>query len=171
MRSFSTTSSIPFVGGFSVEPSVSGLGVRDYINSVTDRQFHEGTAKFNELRYCLLRETEQSLIMAGNCYARGLDGLRAGSSFWSSVSFYYAAFFAAKAIMGTYGCWMGGPRSWIEVVNGTVGTFQLSYRNTVYGNLKGSHKVTWDAYYDLTSRLSSFLTSPEAVKRKVPLIT
>ncbi|BEP50497.1 hypothetical protein GmRootV116_41930 [Variovorax sp. V116] len=64
---------------------------------------------------------------------------------------------------------MGGPKSWIEVANGNSGSFLLQYRTAAYGTLRGSHKVTWDAYYDMVARLSAFLTSPEAVIAKTPV--
>lgn len=169
MKPLTTTSSIHFVNGFSVIPAVSALSVQDYLNTAATKSFQEGTPAFDALRCCLLKETEQALLMAGNCYVRGLEGLRGGSAYWSLVSFYYAAFFSIKAILGTYGCWMNHPKRWIEAVDTNPGTIKLQFRTTAYGITAGPHKVTWIAFYDTMSALSSFLTSAEAVIAKTPV--
>jgi hypothetical protein len=169
MKPLSTTSSVAFVGGYSFQQSVASLGVQDFLNRTGQKLFQEGTAEFNELRYCLLRESEQSLLMALNCYARGLEGLRSSSAYWSAVSLYYAAFFAAKSVLGMYGCWMAGPKSWIDVINSGAGKIKLQHKTSSYNNMNGSHKVTWIAYYDTMATLASFLTSKNAVIAKTPV--
>jgi hypothetical protein len=171
MKPLSTTSSLAFVGGYSPQASVANLGVLDYLGTTSQKSFQEGTPAFDELRYCLLREGEQSLLMAINCYARALDGLRAGAAYWSAVSLYYAAFFAIKSVLGNYGCWMTAPNSWIEVVNSGAGNIRLQHKTTNYNAMKGSHKVTWVAYYETMAGLSSFLTSPNAVIAKQPVFS
>ena len=117
MKSLTTASSVHFVNGYTPVASAMSTSVQDYLNSVTTKTFQEGTSAFDHLRCSLLRETEQSLMMAQNCYARALEGLRGGSSFWALVTLYYSAFFSIKAILGTYGCWMAGPKRWIEVLD------------------------------------------------------
>ena len=169
MKSLTTASSVHFVNGYAPVASVMSTSVQDYLNSVTTKTFQEGTPAFDRLRCCLLRETEQSLIMSQNCYARALEGLRGGSSYWSLVTLYYSAFFSAKAVLGTYGCWMAGSKKWLEVVDAASGNIRLQYRTTPYCPQNGSHKVTWIAYYDTMSALSSFLTSTEAVLAKTPV--
>lgn len=169
MKPLTTTSSIHFVAGFNVVSAASALSVQDYLNSASTRSFQEGTPEFEALRCYLLRETEQSLLMAGNCYIRGLEGLRGSSAYWSLVSLYYSAFFSVKAVLGTYGCWMSHPKRWIEAVDTNAGNIKLHYRTAPYTTVSGSHKVTWIAFYDTMSALSSFLTSPEAVIAKTPV--
>ena len=170
MKPLTTTSPAHFVAGFHADPALVGLGVQDYLNRTSGRQFGEGTTPFNELRVCLLQEAEQYVLMAQSCYSQGLEGLRVGSAAWSIVSFYYSAFFATKAIMGTYGCWMAAPNRWIEVVDATAGNLKLAYRTTPYPTqARGSHKVAWAAYYRVMSTLSNFLTSPDAIVAKTPV--
>lgn len=174
MKPLTTTSSAYFVSGFQADRALVGLGVQDYLGTARVRQFTEGTPSFNELRVCLLQEAEQYLLLAQSCYSQGLEGLRVGSAAWSIVSFYYSAFFATKAILGTYGCWMAAPDRWIEVVDATPGGLQLAYRAKPYATLyqtkaRGSHKVAWAAYYHVMSTLSSFLTSPDAIVAKTPV--
>ncbi|MFP8779816.1 hypothetical protein [Hydrogenophaga sp. RWCD_12] len=159
-----------FVSGFTQEPAVANLGVQDFLNTQTSNIFKTGTQQFNELRYCLLRESEQHLLMAINCYARALETLRAGSSYWSVVSLYYAAFFAAKSILGNHGCWISGAKSWIEVTNSSPTNLQLQFRQSQYTcPYSGSHQVTWCAYYNALKSLSPFLTTQHALLAKTPV--
>jgi len=170
MKPLTTTSSTYFVAGFQAVPALVGLGVQDYLNRTRARHFTEGTLLFNELRVCLLQESEQYVLLAQSCYSQGLEGLRIGSAAWSIVSFYYSAFFATKAILGTYGCWMSSPNHWIEVVDATAGSLKLAYRTTPYPTqARGSHKVAWAAYYRVMSTLSNFLISPDAIVAKTPV--
>jgi len=170
MKPLTTTSSAHFVAGFQANPALVGIGVQDYLNRAPVKQFIEGTPPFNELRVCLLQEAEQYVLLAQNCYSQGLEGLRVGSAAWSMVSFYYSAFFATKAILGTYGCWMSAPRRWIEVVDATAGSLKLAYHQSLYPTqARGSHKVAWAAYYQVMSKLSNFLTSPDAIVAKTPV--
>jgi hypothetical protein len=164
MKPLTTTSSVHFVAGFQQDPSLARLGVQDYLNRDGSKQFNEGTPSFDGLRVCLLQEAEQYILLAQSCYSHGLEGLR------SMVSFYYSAFFATKAILGTYGCWMAGPRRWIEVLDSTPGSIKLVYRMTSFPTqVSGSHRVAWAAYYKVMSALSNFLTSPDAVVAKTPV--
>lgn len=172
MKPLTTTSSVSFVGGFTAVPGVSTKGVQHFLDSLpsTTRTFQEGTATFDEFRCCLLRESEQQLLMAENCYARALEGLRHFSAYWSLVGLYYSAFMASKAVLGMYGCWMGRPKKWVEVADAGVGKIQLRYSTKVYPSLvSGSHQVAWVAFYETMASLSSFLTSSVAVLAKTPV--
>ena len=131
MKPLSHSGAIHFVQNFSSNASVSAIGVNDYLdtNFQGTNTFVEGTSQYGELRDCLLRESERSLLMASNCYARSLDGLRENSAYWSLVGLYYAAFYSAKAILGMHGCWMGGLKKWIEVVDSNPGAQKIVYKN------------------------------------------
>ena len=97
--------------------------------------------------------------MASNCYARSLDGLRENSAYWSLVGLYYAAFYSAKAILGMHGCWMGGLKKWIEVVDSNPGAQKIVFKKQPYPNnagQSGSHKVTWMAFYHAMTHLTTW---------------
>src|SRR5258708_6528549 len=163
-----------FVGSFSADATVSGFSVEEYLATLPGGSitFTEGTPRFNELKDCLLREAERSLLLSGNCYARALDGLRGSSVYWTIVGLYYAAFFSVKAVLGMHGCWMSGPRRWIEVMDANPGAQRLVYRTGMYpnnGGKNGSHEVTWIAFYEAMNHLAAWLTSPPALLSITPV--
>lgn len=156
-----------FVSNFSADASVNGFSVDDFLATLpkSGAVFSEGTPRFNQLKDCLLREAERSLLLSGNCYARSLDGLRECSAYWSVVGLYYSAFFALKAVLGMHGCWMSRPDRWIEVDNANPGSQKIVYKTVKYpnsGGKTGSHKVTWVAFYEAMNHLAAWLTSPQA---------
>lgn len=174
MKPFSQTGALHFVSGFSANPTVSRYGVSDYLRTLPrgTNTFSEGTQRYNELRDCILRESERSVLMANNCYARSLEGLRSGSAYWSLVGMYYSAFFSQKAVLGMYGCWMDGPNRWIEVVDANPGTQKLFLRSSHYPNAagaKGSHKVSWIAFYEAMNHLRFWLTTSCAQLATTPV--
>jgi hypothetical protein len=164
MKPLSHTGATHFVQNFSSNVAVSTMGVNDYLDNNVQgiTTFAEGTTHYDELRDCLLRETERSLLMANNCYARSLDGLRGNSAYWSLVGLYYAAFYSAKAVLGIHGCWMGGPKKWIEVIDSNPGAQKIIFRKQSYPNNagnSGTHKITWMAFYNSMAHLTSWYTS------------
>lgn len=157
-----------FVSGFSADANVSGLSVVDFLDTLPSgaSTFSEGTLRFDQLRDCLLRESERSLLLSENCYARALDSLRECSVYWSVVGLYYASFFSLKAVLGMHGCWMDRPKRWIEVMDGNPGGQKLVYKTVKYpnnGGENGSHQVTWVAFYEAMNHLAAWLTSPQAM--------
>lgn len=167
MKPLSQIGAQHFVSGFSAEASVIQYSVDDFLDTLPKggTDFTEGTKKFDQLRDCLLRETERSLLLSSNCYARALDNLRECSTYWSVVSLYYSSFFSLKAVLGMHGCWMSRPKRWIEVDNANPGKQKFIYKTVTYPNnngQSGSHQVTWVAFYEAMNHLSSWLTSPHA---------
>ena len=60
---------------------------------------------------------------------------------------------------------MKASNRWIEVIDANPGNQKLEYKTSVYhcsGGEKGSHKVTWVAFYEAMNKLSAWLTSPHA---------
>lgn len=168
MKPFSRNGAQYFVSKFSADAFGKTYSVDDYLTNYAHgvTNFTEGTSEFNQLKDCLLREAERSLLMSASCYARALDNLREGSVYWAVVGLYYAAFLSSKAVLGMHGCWMSQPRSWIEVVDENPGKQKMIFKKTFYpnnGGQKGSHKVTWIAFYEAMNHLSAWLTSPQAV--------
>lgn len=174
MKPFTQHGAAHFVGAFGADAAVSTFGVQDYLDSLGGHAsvFSEGTPRFGQLKDCLLRESERSLLLSASCYVRALDGLRESSAYWSVVGLYYASFFSVKAVLGMYGCWMGGPRRWIEVVDANPGVQKIAYRTGMYPNTngqKGSHKVTWIAFYEAMNYLTAWLTSANAALATAPV--
>lgn len=166
MRALTNVGASHFVGSFSAEMTSASYGVEDYIQYLSispGKTFVEGRADFSGMRDCILRESDRSLALSVNCFARALDGLRACSSYWTGVGLYYSAFFAAKAIMGMYGCWFKTPKSWIEVVDTTPGKQRLIFRPRVYAGSGGPHQLGWRAYYAATTSLRPSASTPEAI--------
>jgi hypothetical protein len=160
MRALSPTGAQHFVREFSATGD-SGGGVDDFLKRRA-REYLEGTTSFERLRACILRDADRSILLAASNYARALDGLRTSSSYWTLVGLYYSSFFAARALLGMHGCWIGKPDRWVESVSSTPGKQRLAYRRTRYSSAKhvGSHRVTWEAYYVAIKPLKSFVSPP-----------
>ncbi len=161
MKTLSQTGAEHFVQRFSAS-ALSG-GVYEHLqNNVKGTNiFIEGTSQFSELRDCLLRESDRCLLLSVSCFARALDGMRAASSYWTLVGLYYSAFFAAKAVLGMFGCWMGNPKMWVEAVDTNPGKQSLAYRRVKHPESRrgGSHQATWRAYYVAMVPLNSWVPS------------
>ena len=117
-----------------------------------NRSITEGTNLFDEYRACALRDTERSLFLAASHYRRALDLMIPSSSHWAQVTLYYGAFFAARALLGMFGC--GVFRSHvIDVTKSKPGTQQLTVKRIgqsqgrYYVTEKGSHKRFWEIFY------------------------
>jgi len=171
MKSLTKTGAEHFVKSFAGTALTAGQGVEDYLIASKSKgvTFVEGVPKFAELRDCMLREADRSLLLSVNCFARALEGLRAASAYWSLVGLYYASFFAAKSVLGMYGCWMSKPRMWVEVVDANPGKQRLIYRTTPYAGTGGSHQVAWSAFYSAMTPLRSWLTTPHAKLAAYPV--
>lgn len=174
MKPFSQNGAMHFVSNFTGDASFIGHSVEDFLGALPPgtSTFAEGTPRFGQLRDCLLRESERSLLMSSSCYARALDGLRDSSAYWSVVGLYYSAFFSLKAILGMHGCWMSRPKRWIEVHDTNPGSQKLVYKTSLYPNnagQSGSHQVTWVAFYEAMNHLAAWLTSAHAVLAITPV--
>lgn len=174
MRPFTQIGARHFVSNFSANANVSGDSVSDFLDTLPRAGvvLSEGTPRYEQLKDCLLRETERSLLLSNNSYARALDGLRECSVHWSMIGFYYAAFFSLKAVLGMHGCWMERPKRWIEVVDANPGAQKISYKTVLYtnnGGQSGSHQITWVAYYEAMNHLSAWLTSAHAMLAITPI--
>lgn len=71
---------------------------------------------------------------------------------WAQVTLYYSSFFAANALLGLFGGWMGNVKvaAWaIDVERGVVGSQELKvvrgYKSPT--GARGSHRVFWDYFY------------------------
>lgn len=169
MKPLTQTGAAHFVASFGGLGPTSSLSVEDYLLSSSGGSLYvEGTPKFGELRDCLLRDADRSLLLSLNCFTRALETLRASSVYWTVVGLYYSSFFSAKAILGMHGCWMRGAKNWIEVIDANPGKQRLIHKTTSYG-LGGSHKVTWRAFYRAMAPLRTWLKTPHAQLAATPV--
>ncbi|MBS1767661.1 MAG: hypothetical protein JST05_09705 [Acidobacteria bacterium] len=128
------------------------------------KEIVETDPKFLEFRQQLLQEADRLIFLAIDNYARGMEALRASSSTWSFVSFYYASMYAAKAILALHGCWFQGNGSWLQAENLNQGSQSFKYYNTrpnMYTRIhsvsaSGSHQIFWSAYYAAAGRLAIY---------------
>jgi len=134
----------------------------DAIKSVNDFQkdclgdkpriLREGTALFSQYRDCSLRDVERSLFLAASLYRRSLDLMMASSSPWAHVTLYYGTWYAARALLGMFGCAVF-KRHAVDVDKGAPGqqTLRLRKIGNKQGQLNttfsGSHRVFWDFFY------------------------
>lgn len=171
MKSLSQPGATHFVGSFAQSPSSSQVSVGKYLslNYPTAKTFVEGQPGFHELKDCLLRDADRFAFLASSNYARTLDMMRGSSSAWCIVGFYYAAFFAAKAILGLQGCWMQSQSRWIEATASNPGHQTLKYNKQKYPTpVSGSHRVFWVAYYSAVAPLQAWMP-PEALLGVKPI--
>lgn len=143
-----------FCQSFSADASTAHCTVRDFLgrHAKTKRNFSEGSAEFNALRDCLLREAERSLFLSNALYANALRTNRESTSWWSHVTLYYAAFFAARGLLAMHGGWLIDRDLWIEVTNQTTGSIQLTINRTRHPQLtsnsaNSTHKSFWRVFY------------------------
>jgi hypothetical protein len=139
------------------------------LTSSTTTTLSEGTSVFDEVRSVLLRETDRSILLASSNFIRSLEGLRASSSSWCVVGLYYSSWYAAQAILGMLGCWMGKPKRWIDVVDANPGKQRLQLHRSPYAtHVAGSHRILWHAYYSAVAPLTTWF-SPAAALAVTPV--
>lgn len=112
----------------------------------------EGTLEFNSYRDCVLREVERCLFLAISNYRRALDLMMPGASSWAHVTLYYSSYFAARALIGMFGGWIGN-RMIIEVAASQPGNQELIINRKVQSTYSGSHERFWDLFYGATASL------------------
>jgi len=128
----------------------------------------EGTNHFNIHQVNILASVDQWLLFATAHYRRAIDMLVPASAPWTQVTLYYASFFAANAILGMFGGWVGQTRKRkqiiVDVEHGVPGTQQLRiYRKLPSPNgANGSHRVFWDFFYDAAASITAWAPTPLA---------
>lgn len=118
----------------------------------------EGTALFDQLRSCLLREAERCLFLGASIYRRSLDLMVSSSSFWLYVTLYYGTWYCANALLAMFGCSILYKHV-IDVNKGNTGNQQLLMRQIGGGTGKiqsqgtGSHQQFWSFFYSAVGPL------------------
>jgi hypothetical protein len=126
----------------------------------------EGTGLFEVHQANLLNSVERWLVFALSHYQRALDMLVPVSAPWLQVTLYYSSFFAANAILGSLGGWVGqtktGKRILVDVERGVEGSQELKIHRKFQSpnGASGSHRLFWDIFYDATAVISAWAPAP-----------
>lgn len=128
----------------------------------------EGNTHFHVHQINVLISVDQWLLFAATHYRRAMDMLVPASAPWAQVTLYYASFFAANAILGMFGGWIGHTRDGIRVVDvehGVPGTQSLRIHRKLSSpnGAAGSHRIFWDFFYDAVASISAWAPSSLAV--------
>src|ERR1044072_909242 len=121
----------------------------------------EGTMYFQVHRENLLRSVERWLVFGVGHYRRSLDMLVPVSVPWAQVTLYYSSFYAANAVLGMFGGWIGNTQTGVRLVDvehGTIGSQALRIHKKLVGpsGATGSHRVFWDIFYDSAAAISAW---------------
>lgn len=112
----------------------------------------EGTDRFDVHRANVLDSVARWLAYSLANYRRAFDMMVPVSAPWAQVTLYYSAFFAANAILGMFGGWLGRWKTdiLVDVESGVPGSQELKiHRKFASPNgAKGPHRIFWDVYYD-----------------------
>jgi hypothetical protein len=172
MKVLSFTAARHFASNYSGDQQSRTKHLEDLFASLPVKlvSIDEGTSEFEAIRDGILRHSERSALMATACYLRALENLRPGSAFWASTGLYYSCFFAARAVLGLFGCWFGSAKSWVDVSDSTPGSLKLGYHKTHYNKSLngGSHQIFWHAYYAAAPGIANWV-GPSAAAALVPV--
>src|SRR5438046_1606169 len=78
---------------------------------------HEGKLHFDVHQVNVLSSVDRWLLYSAALYRRAVDMLVPASAPWAQVTLYYSSFFAANAILGTFGGWIGHTQDGIRMVD------------------------------------------------------
>ena len=158
MRTFSIRGANHYCGSFQAKLGSAQQSPEEFRETRLhgSRLIREGTDLFDEYRTCALRDVERSLFLAASHYRRALDLMIPSSSHWAQVTLYYGAFFAARALLGMFGC--GVLHNYvIHVSRSRPGDQELtierigSGQGRYYVTANGSHKQFWEIFYRTVS--------------------
>lgn len=121
----------------------------------------EGTTRFEVHQGNLLNSVERWLVFSLAQYRRAFDMLVPISAPWAQVTLYYSSFYAANAVLGMFGGWIGHSKTGIRVVDverGVAGSQELRIHRKFRSpsGATGSHRVFWDVFYDATASISAW---------------
>ena len=166
MRILTQSGARHFCQNFSASTNTPEIEVGTYLDRFrSGKTFAEGTPEFDDLRDCLLRDSERFAFLAAANFASTYRSLQACSAPWSVVGFYYTSFFAARSLLGMNGGWVDADRRWIDVTNLTPGSIELTYRRTKHTaipNRHGTHKAFWAVFYHAARILHPYAAAQHA---------
>ena len=154
MRLFSRAGARHYCTSFQPRPGIAEQSPDEFRDARLQSQHTvtEGTSLFDEYRACALRDAERSLFLASSHYRRSLDLMMVSSSHWAQVTLYYGAFYAARSLLGMFGCAVLH-RHVVHVSRSRPGSQELSVerigtgRGRYYVTENGSHRQFWEIFY------------------------
>jgi hypothetical protein len=128
----------------------------------------EGQTRFQVHQINLLSSVDQWLLFAMAHYRRAMDMLVPASAPWAHVTSYYASFFAANAILGMFGGWIGQTHDGMRVVDvehAIPGAQELRIHRKLPSpnGAVGSHRAFWDFFYDAVASIAAWAPPPLAI--------
>jgi hypothetical protein len=146
-----------------VVATVGAQSLRNYHGSIPKSVtlIREGHIHFQVHQINLLASVDQWLLFATAHYRRAMDMLVPASAPWAQVTLYYASFFAANAILGMFGGWIGQTHNGMRVVDaehGSPGNQELRIHRKLSSpnGAAGSHRAFWDFFYDAAASISAW---------------
>jgi hypothetical protein len=147
----------------SATAAVSRQSLRSFYGSIPKSvtRITEGQSHFNIHQVNLLSSVDLWLLFATTHYRRAIDMLIPASVPWAQVTLYYSSFFAANAILGMFGGWIGHTNDGMRVLDvehGVPGSQELRiYRKlSSPSGANGSHRIFWDFFYDATASIAAW---------------
>ena len=163
MAIFDPTEVSHYVAGFNAA-SAPAISFKTWSATMSNgRSFLEGSADFDALRAQSLREVERLLLMSASNYRRTHDLISVSATPWAFVTTYYAAFFAASALMGLFGlAIVAKGKRIISVSSSTPGSQQFTVTSFVSpSGASGSHQKFWELFYSEMAPLVPWLPASE----------
>ncbi len=136
-----------------------GQSLGDLHNRIRATRLSEGQPNFSTHRVSMLNAVERWMLFGTAHYRRSLDMFIPATTPWAQVTLYYASFFAANALLGMFGVWIGQSQL-IDVECGVPNQQVLKVRRNVRRGptgLSGSHRLFWDFFYEACSSLSPWV--------------
>ena len=154
MNTFSVRGANHYCGSFEPRAGIAEQSPEEFRQTRLrqSQSITEGTGLFDEYRACALRDSERSLFLAASHYRRALDLMIPTSSHWAHVTLYYGAFFAARALLGMFGCGVFH-KNVVHVSRSSPGNQELrverigSHPGGYFVTENGSHKRFWEIFY------------------------
>ena len=172
-----TPSAEYFCRPFAAPPAAPAQSVKSLVRSYAGvTHLREGDARFDTYRLALLTSVERWLFYSLIEYRRALEMMTPGSVPWAHVTLYYSSFFAANAILGMFGGWVGSVSrtTVVDVVTQAAGSqeFLITRNATAPGPAQGSHRAFWAFFYDAAphilpwapATLTSALAAPVSIE-------
>ena len=166
MRTFSIAGAAYYCSSFSPSPGIAERSLEEFRHAklAQGSKIVEGTSLFDEYRACALRETERSLYLSASHYRRAIDLLIPSSGHWAHVTLYYGAWYAARALLGLFGCSV--LHNYIVHVDQSSAGNQHLYvqrignrQNQYSVKTTGSHQRFWEIFYRAAPKIRRFVSA------------
>ena len=176
MRLFSVSGARHFCGSFRPIPGPAAQSFPEFHRKFLERpqRIAEGQPLFDEYRSSALRDVERSVFLAATHYRRALDLMIPSSSHWAHVTLYYGAWYAARALLGMFGC-VVTDRNVVHVERSVPGHQRLRVQAIGKGqgqhavSQRGSHRRFWELFYQAARSIAPFVQDPKDVAVLSPI--